>query len=144
MSTSIDFYLNEEFFSTATGLTAGSVTSGVTEDTEEYDCKSECTISLAVAQSLFQFKTDSLDMTDVASDDVLYKLEYTSPTPLSPLSADFISNTLMTLNGINIDNELKNMSIGDLNDLLNQVLENEDYIKAIEIRDELKKRKGKQ
>jgi bifunctional DNase/RNase len=41
------------------------------------------------------------------------------------------------------DNELKNMSAGELNDLLNQVLENEDYIKAIEIRDELKKRKGK-
>jgi protein-arginine kinase activator protein McsA len=35
------------------------------------------------------------------------------------------------------------MSTSDLNDLLNEVLENEDYIKAIEIRDELKKRKGK-
>ena len=90
-------------------MTAGLVTSGVTEDTEEYDCKAECSISLAVAQSLFQFKTDSLDMTDVASDDVLYKLEYTSPTPLKPLSVDFISNTIMTLNGINIDNELKNI-----------------------------------
>ena len=41
------------------------------------------------------------------------------------------------------DSELKDMSTSDLNELLNEVLENEDYIKAIEIRDELKKRKGK-
>jgi hypothetical protein len=36
--------------------------------------------------------------------------------------------------------DLSNMSIEELNTLLNEVLEQEDYIKAISIRDELKKR----
>jgi hypothetical protein len=36
--------------------------------------------------------------------------------------------------------DLKSMSISDLNEMLNDVLEQEDYIKAIAIRDELKSR----
>ncbi len=36
--------------------------------------------------------------------------------------------------------DLKSMSLEDLNSLLNEVLENEDYIKAISIRDEIKSR----
>lgn len=39
--------------------------------------------------------------------------------------------------------ELKSLSTNELNDLLNDVLEHEDYIKAIEIRDELKNRERK-
>jgi len=39
--------------------------------------------------------------------------------------------------------DLKNMSVGELNTLLNEVLEHEDYIKAIAIRDELKRRTDK-
>ncbi len=39
--------------------------------------------------------------------------------------------------------DLKSMSIDDLNELLATVLENEDYIKAISIRDELKSRNNK-
>ena len=35
----------------------------------------------------------------------------------------------------------KKMNIDELNQLLNEVLEQEDYIKAIEIRDEIAKRK---
>jgi bifunctional DNase/RNase len=38
--------------------------------------------------------------------------------------------------------DLKNMSIADLEHLLNEVLEQEDYIKAASIRDEIKARKG--
>lgn len=38
--------------------------------------------------------------------------------------------------------DLKNMSLEELNSLLNEVLEQEDYIKAIAIRDEIKNRKG--
>ena len=38
---------------------------------------------------------------------------------------------------------LKNMSLEDLNTLLNEVLEAEDYIRAIAIRDEINSRKGK-
>ena len=37
-------------------------------------------------------------------------------------------------------NDLASMSIAELNDLLNEVLEQEDYIRAIDIRDEIAKR----
>src|SRR5689334_3859044 len=39
--------------------------------------------------------------------------------------------------------DLKTMSLEDLNNLLNEVLENEDYIRAIAIRDEINNRKKK-
>ncbi|HEU4609485.1 MAG TPA: bifunctional nuclease domain-containing protein [Chitinophagaceae bacterium] len=39
--------------------------------------------------------------------------------------------------------DLKSMSLDELNELLHQVLENEDYIQAIAIRDELKNREKK-
>ncbi|MFT3981443.1 MAG: DUF151 domain-containing protein [Ferruginibacter sp.] len=39
--------------------------------------------------------------------------------------------------------DLKRMSLDELNDLLSEVLEQEDYIKAIAIRDEIKSRGGK-
>lgn len=41
------------------------------------------------------------------------------------------------------DENLKNLSLDELNQLLNEVLENEDYIKAITIRDEINSRKKK-
>jgi bifunctional DNase/RNase len=40
----------------------------------------------------------------------------------------------------NAGNDLANMSLAALNDLLNEVLEQEDYIRAIDIRDEIAKR----
>jgi len=40
-------------------------------------------------------------------------------------------------------NDLKSMSLDELNSLLNEVLENEDYIRAITIRDEINSRKKK-
>lgn len=40
------------------------------------------------------------------------------------------------------DKDLKNMSLEDLNALLQQVLEQEDYVRAIPIRDEINSRKG--
>jgi bifunctional DNase/RNase len=43
----------------------------------------------------------------------------------------------------NTDKDLKNMSLEDLNNLLQQVLEQEDYVRAIPIRDEINSRKGK-
>jgi protein-arginine kinase activator protein McsA len=39
--------------------------------------------------------------------------------------------------------DLKTMSLEDLNNLLTEVLDSEDYIKAIAIRDEIKRRKSK-
>ena len=41
------------------------------------------------------------------------------------------------------DNEMKKMTLSELNDLLQQVLEQEDYSRAISIRDEINKRKEK-
>lgn len=41
------------------------------------------------------------------------------------------------------NDDLKTMSLEELNTLLNEVLEQEDYLKAIAIRDEIKTRKGK-
>lgn len=41
------------------------------------------------------------------------------------------------------DENLKNLTLEELNQLLNEVLENEDYIKAITIRDEINSRKKK-
>ena len=39
--------------------------------------------------------------------------------------------------------DLKNMSLEELDALLTEVLDHEDYIRAIAIRDEIKERKGK-
>lgn len=41
------------------------------------------------------------------------------------------------------NSDLRSMSLDDLNTLLNDVLEQEDYIRAIAIRDEIKNRKGR-
>lgn len=41
------------------------------------------------------------------------------------------------------DNNMKNMSLDDLNNLLQKVLDQEDYVRAIEIRDEINRRKNK-
>jgi bifunctional DNase/RNase len=43
----------------------------------------------------------------------------------------------------NTDKDLKTMSLDDLNTLLQQVLEQEDYVRAIPIRDEINSRRGK-
>ncbi len=39
--------------------------------------------------------------------------------------------------------DLKGKTLEELNDLLQQVLDNEDYMQAVAIRDEIKKREGK-
>jgi Uncharacterized conserved protein len=43
---------------------------------------------------------------------------------------------------VSMDKDLKNMSLDDLNTLLQQVLDQEDYVRAINIRDEINSRKG--
>jgi len=107
--TSIDFFLNAEFLSTASGLTAGTVTSGATtDDSNLYDANAGCNITLATAQSLFQFQTDSLDMSDeTAAEDILYKIEY--DTSATPLTADFVTSTILTAGGMTFDNATKNI-----------------------------------
>lgn len=44
---------------------------------------------------------------------------------------------------VELEGELNNLSLDELNTLLNEVLEQEDYIKAISIRDEINNRKKK-
>jgi uncharacterized protein len=44
---------------------------------------------------------------------------------------------------VTADKDLKNLSLDDLNKLLQQVLEQEDYVRAINIRDEINARKSK-
>lgn len=51
------------------------------------------------------------------------------------------TDDLGTLSMDNPGDDLKSMSVEELTNLLNEVLENEDYIKAIAIRDELNSRK---
>lgn len=45
-----------------------------------------------------------------------------------------------TIKSSSFDNDLKNMSLEDLHNLLQQVLEQEDYVRAITIRDEINSR----
>ncbi len=45
--------------------------------------------------------------------------------------------------GVAEDKDLKSMNLDELNTLLQQVLEQEDYVRAIHIRDEINSRKGK-
>jgi uncharacterized protein len=60
----------------------------------------------------------------------------TQSEPVEPASTPVnISNKSVS------DRDLKSMSLDDLNKLLQQVLEHEDYVKAIQIRDEIKSRK---
>jgi bifunctional DNase/RNase len=44
---------------------------------------------------------------------------------------------------VDMDKDMKNMNLEELNKLLQQVLEQEDYVRAISIRDEINSRKGK-
>jgi len=45
--------------------------------------------------------------------------------------------------GVKVNEDLKTMTVEELNELLNNVLEHEDYIRAIAIRDEINSRKKK-
>lgn len=51
-------------------------------------------------------------------------------------------STVVTKNDTSSKDDLKKLSVTELETLLAEVLENEDYIKAISIRDEIKNRKG--
>ena len=50
------------------------------------------------------------------------------------------TTTAAITSNVNAGNDLSSMSIAELNALLNEVLEQEDYIRAIDIRDEIAKR----
>lgn len=54
-----------------------------------------------------------------------------------------ITSTVTTSDTSGSPNDLKSLSLTELNNLLTEVLEHEDYIRAIAIRDEIKSRGGK-
>lgn len=104
----------------------------VTEnDTVEIDSRTSDAIALAVRFGCPIFTYDYiLENAGILMDD----LESGSKKSVETVS---IESDL----GTTSNNDLSKMNLTELNELLNNVLENEDYIKAIAIRDEINRRK---
>ena len=102
---------------------------GTESDTVEIDSRTSDALALAVRFGCKIFTYENiLAQTGVMMDDDLNpKTQQDSNKPTSDIFLDGSDN-------------LKSMRLEDLNNLLNEVLENEDYIRAIAIRDEIKSR----
>ena len=99
-------------------------------DTVEIDSRTSDALALAVrfGCSIFTYE-NILDQAGVMMDDDAKK-------DALPSSASVSSETI----GGGAGSDLKSMSLTELNTLLTEVLEQEDYIRAISIRDEIKSR----
>lgn len=99
-------------------------------DTVEIDSRTSDALALAVrfGCSIFTYE-NILDQAGVMMDDDAKK-------DALPSSASVSSETI----GGSTGSDLKSMSLTELNTLLTEVLEQEDYIRAISIRDEIKSR----
>ena len=99
-------------------------------DTVEIDSRTSDALALAVrfGCSIFTYE-NILDQAGVMMDDDAKK-------DALPSSASVSSETIAGSAG----SDLKSMSLTELNTLLTEVLEQEDYIRAISIRDEIKSR----
>ncbi len=97
-------------------------------DTVEIDSRTSDALALAVrfGCSIYTYE-NILDQAGVMMDD-----------EMNPKQDISISSPIQNVGGNN--DSLRNMSLEELNDLLSEVLENEDYIRAISIRDEIKSR----
>ncbi|HAN65816.1 MAG TPA: hypothetical protein DCQ34_05900 [Chitinophagaceae bacterium] len=96
-------------------------------DTVEIDSRTSDALALAVRFGCPIYTYDTiLDQAGVLMEDDNKKTAQTGVTSESGPKED-----------------LKSMSLEDLNNLLNEVLEHEDYIKAIAIRDEIKSRESR-
>lgn len=96
-------------------------------DTVEIDSRTSDALALAVRFGCPIYSYDTiLDQAGVLMEDDNKKTAQTGVTSESGPKED-----------------LKSMSLEDLNNLLNEVLEHEDYIKAIAIRDEIKSRESR-
>ena len=104
---------------------------GTESDTVEIDSRTSDAIALAVRFGCKIYTYENiLAQTGVMMDDDLNPREQQRMNkPTSDVFSDGSEN-------------LKNMRLEDLNNLLQEVLENEDYIRAIAIRDEIKSRGG--
>ncbi len=98
-------------------------------DTVEIDSRTSDALALAVRFGCPIYTYDNiLDQAGVLMDEEL--------KPIQESAAEGIAGSTTTAG----DSSLRNMSLEDLNTLLAEVLENEDYIRAISIRDEIKSR----
>ena len=91
MSTAQSFYLSDLEISTTATL---ATLSGAASSSFSGDAIAELDVSASVLQSLFQFHSDAIDVTDAVATDLTYKVVYTSSS--YPLSADFLVNTVVS------------------------------------------------
>ena len=123
--TSFDIALQEVYIcDLQEGIFYSKLVCFTANDTIEIDSRTSDALALAVRFGCPIYVYENiLDHAGVASEHV----QTEAPTP--------IENT-----PINKGSDLSSLTLSELNELLNEVLEQEDYIKAIDIRDEIAKR----
>ncbi len=110
------------------------------KDTVEIDSRTSDALALAVRFGcpIFTYDTILEQAGVLMEDDTSQNIQNTAG---SSTSGHTKTEAVTTETGSQDD--LKTMSLDDLNNLLTDVLDHEDYIKAIAIRDEIKRRKEK-
>ncbi len=104
----------------------------------EIDSRTSDALALAVRANCRIWTYENI--LDVAG---LY-LDQTVDTPQNePAATDPPQNPATASSRVDMDKDMKSMDLEELNKLLQQVLEQEDYVRAISIRDEINSRKGK-
>ncbi len=103
-------------------------------DTVEIDSRTSDAIALAVRFGCPIYTYENI----LSNAGIVMDEKGKAPAPVSE-KAEMAGAVITESTG----NDLKSMSIEELNKLLNEVLESEDYVKAIAIRDELNSRKNK-
>ena len=123
--TSFDIALQEVYIcDLQEGIFYSKLVCFTANDTIEIDSRTSDALALAVRFGCPIYVYENiLDQAGVASEHV----QTETPSP--------IENT-----PINKGSDLSSLTLSELNELLNEVLEQEDYIKAIDIRDEIAKR----
>jgi uncharacterized protein len=107
------------------------------DETIEIDSRTSDALALAVRASCRIFTSESiLDMAGLFLDQTEGGEEATGASEAAPGAPATEKKTS------SFGKDLKSMSLDDLNTLLQQVLEQEDYVQAITIRDEINSRKG--
>lgn len=103
MATPQNFFLPDEFTSTADGLLAATFDSDATIDvTSQYPNRAQIRVEEGVFQSLFKYWSDSKDMHDAEADDLLYKIDHNGVSGV-PLSPDFVVGAIVTDTTMNPD-----------------------------------------
>jgi len=124
--TSFDIALQEVYIcDLQEGIFYSKLVCFTANDTIEIDSRTSDALALAVRFGCPIYVYENiLDQAGVASEQVQ------TETASSPIEN----------NPTKKGNDLSSLTLSELNDLLNEVLEQEDYIKAIDIRDEIAKR----